>query len=410
MADFTISPNMSLPVPVVGVTTGPTYAAYIDSSLSILDGHNHSPGSGAQITPSGLNINADLPLNNNNLVTIKTLTFQAQTSNTGTAAIYVIGVDLYYNDGSGNAVRITQSGSVAGASGTITGLPSGTASASYGGGTFVFQSATSTAANIDGASFLLRNSTANSNALTLSPPNAMGANYTLVLPNLPPVLSIMALDSAGNMSAPYTVDNSTIIIDTGGIIKVPPQGITPTQILNNSITSAQISSATLTGTQIATNGIFPGNLPFPNDAGSGGSGAFNTTSTSFVNVTNNLATITTNGRPVMICIKSDLSGSGGSFGSTTNVGVGQSGLVVTSAILAVTRNGVIVSEYQQTFSQNVASTNFATTLSNTNTLPGCILDTAVVSAPGTYGYQVLLKLVNGVTAFCNNSQIFVYEL
>ena len=75
----------------------------------------------------------------------------------------------------------------------------------------------------------MRNNIANSNGLTLNPPSAMPSNYSLVLPNIPSVTSIMALDTAGNITAPYTVDNSTINISSNQI-QVAPGGITATQI------------------------------------------------------------------------------------------------------------------------------------------------------------------------------------
>lgn len=204
MADVTISPNMNLPVPVTGVDSGPDWANNLNSCFSIVDQHNHSSGSGVQITPAGLNINSDLAINGNNLTLIRSVRFSPQLSALSLPAdvgcLYEAGVDLYYNDGAGNQIRITQSGSVSGSTGTITGLPSGTASASYGGGTFVFQSATSTSAVIDGGSFILRNNTASSKGLTLSPPNAMGANYGLTLPSIPGSQSFLTLDASGNIA------------------------------------------------------------------------------------------------------------------------------------------------------------------------------------------------------------------
>lgn len=223
MADTTISPNMLMPVPVVGVDPGPDWATNVNSCLSILDSHNHTTNQGVQITPAGININTDLPMNNNNLITARTVRFQSQGAAPGGAAdlgcLVEIGVDLYYIDGAGNVIRITQGGAIVGATGTITGLPSGTASASYSAGTFVFQSATNTPANIDGGSFIYRNIVANSKGLTLSPPNAMAADYSLTLPALPASTNIMALDTSGNMSAPYTFlpsDNYVPIVSFGG--------------------------------------------------------------------------------------------------------------------------------------------------------------------------------------------------
>lgn len=197
----TISPNMNLVIPTVGSQPGPQYATNVNSSLTIIDGHDHSTGNGVQITPSGININAILSMNNQILSNIQALTLFAQVTPPGDLSIYASGDDLYYVDGSGNNVRITQSGSVAGASGTITGLPSGTASASFAAGTFTFQAATATGANIDGASYILRNNTASSFGLTLSPPLAMGANYTLTLPAVPAQTNVMTIDNSGNMGS-----------------------------------------------------------------------------------------------------------------------------------------------------------------------------------------------------------------
>lgn len=55
MSNTTTSPNMSMPVPVVGTDPGPDWANNIDACLSIIDSHDHSFGKGAPITiPSTL--------------------------------------------------------------------------------------------------------------------------------------------------------------------------------------------------------------------------------------------------------------------------------------------------------------------------------------------------------------------
>src|SRR5271166_4376297 len=162
MANSYTTPNMNLVVPVVSVDPGPDWASNLNASLTILDSHNHAPGSGVQITPNGLNINSDLTFQVNNATNLKTARFSPQVSLPALApnigCLCVINADLYYNDTLGNQVRITQGGAVAGATGTITGLPSGTASAAYSStsGTFIFQQATSTAANMDIATLVLR--------------------------------------------------------------------------------------------------------------------------------------------------------------------------------------------------------------------------------------------------------------
>lgn len=198
---------MSLPVPVVGTDPGPQYAIDINSCLAIVDQHNHTPGSGVAITPAAININADLPFNNNNITAVKTLRFQSQltpipATGLNLDCLQVSGVDLYYNDGSGNVVRMTQSGAVAGTPGSISNLvPPASVSYNNVSGTFVFQSGVTIPANLDAASIVLRDFSAGSPGLTLSPPAGLGADYTITLPTLPASTLPVSISNAGQMSA-----------------------------------------------------------------------------------------------------------------------------------------------------------------------------------------------------------------
>jgi hypothetical protein len=268
---------MNLPIPVVGVDPGPDWATNLNTSLTILDAHNHTPGAGVQIPVAGLNINGDLPLNSNNLTLIRSSRYVSQSAPLATpvdiGCLYVSGADLYYNDTSGTQIRLTQGGSPSGGGGSITGLVS-PASASYSSGTstFVWQSAVNTAANMDAGSVILRNITAGSKGLTLQPPSSMGADYALTLPSLPPGQQIMTCDASGLLSAPYTVDGSTLTI-ASNVIKVANGGITSTQINSSAgilgsqlsasanISGSQLSaSAGIVGTQIASQTIKQSNL------------------------------------------------------------------------------------------------------------------------------------------------------
>lgn len=206
MSNTTPSPNMNLPVPIVGSDPGPTWASDLNSCLALIDSHTHTSGSGVQITPSGMNISGDLSMSNNNLTLCRSTRYQVQGSTLSASAdvgcTYVTGVDLYYRDVSGNNVRITQSGGVAGSPGSIGSLSS-PATATYvsANATFVWQSDANTSANLDCASLLIRNLVASSYALTLAPPNAMGANYTLTLPSVPAQTNVMTLDASGSMGS-----------------------------------------------------------------------------------------------------------------------------------------------------------------------------------------------------------------
>lgn len=226
---LTISPNMLLPVPSVGTQSGPQYAQNINDCLSIIDQHDHSPGSGVPVTSTGLNINSDLSINDNNLVSLRSTRYTSQATPLALASdltcVYVSGGELYYNDAASNQVQLTLNGGVAGSPGSISNLTS-PASASYVSAdkTFVWQSDVNTPANMDGGSYILRNITASSKGLTLAPPNAMAADYTITLPALPGTTNIVTLTSSGALAATLNVDNSTLI-QTGNSLAMAPNTV-----------------------------------------------------------------------------------------------------------------------------------------------------------------------------------------
>lgn len=285
-----LSPNMQLPVPAVGSESGPLYAQDVNNCFALVDAHTHLPGSGVPITPGAININTFLNFNNNLATALAGLTLTAQSVTPAVNTIYESGLDLYFVDGVGNNVRITQSGGVAGSPGSISNLTS-PASAAYVAmsSTFVWQSNTSIAANMDFGSAIFRNLSPNSTfGLTLQAPAALASNYSITLPALPASQKIMTLDSSGILAAPYTVDNSTIEIATN-IIQVKAGGIGTTQLANSSVTPAKQT----------TNRIV-----------SSSSGAFTTTSASLVDVTNLSCSITSVGKEVYITAIPDGSGGG----------------------------------------------------------------------------------------------------
>lgn len=376
MSFESISPNMSLILPGVGQTLGPQYATDLNNSLTIVDGHNHTAGYGVPVPSSGLNINADLLMNNNNLTLIRSLRMTPQSIIAGPSdldCLFVNGVDLYYNDGVGNHVRITQSGGVAGSPGSISNLTS-PASATYvaGSSTFVWQSAANTPANMDNASIILRNLVANSFGLTLSPPNAMGANYNITLPTLPPGQQIMTLDASGNMSAPYTVDNSTIEINAN-VIRVKDQGITQQKLALRS--SAQVAS--IGGVAISPS-----------------CGSFVSSSQTPTPVTNLSVTLTTAGRPVHVRLQDDGSLSNG-FVEIAGVNNGQTSV---SFIRGATQINTMV----------VVVTSQGTQCDLS--LPACSFSFLDLVAAGTYTYTVNVTNLNNQSTTSINSVILIaYE-
>lgn len=107
---------MSLTLPTVSVTPGPNWATIINQALTVIDSHDHSSGKGAKVTPTGLLIDADLTINQNNLTSLRSTRFVAQSSALNTPldlqCVYVVSGDLFYNNNAGVAVQITSGGTV----------------------------------------------------------------------------------------------------------------------------------------------------------------------------------------------------------------------------------------------------------------------------------------------------------
>lgn len=250
------TPNMLLTIPAVGVTEGPEYAVQVNTSLTLIDVHDHSPGRGVQITPDGLNINAPFSIGNNPLLNVNAVSFSQVASYLTPASTYVINNELYYRDGVGNQVQITLAGSVNAGAGTITGLPSGTASAAFDsiGERFIFRSSTNTGAFIDASSYVMRNHIPGSNALTLDPPAAMPANYTITLPTLPVSKKMLTMTSTGVQAADYDTDNVTLEV-SGNNLRIKDGGVTLAKMANNSVDTAQLVNSSVTTAKIAAGAV-----------------------------------------------------------------------------------------------------------------------------------------------------------
>jgi hypothetical protein len=357
---------MNMPIPVVGSEPGPEWATDLNDCLNIVDIHDHTPGSGVQITPSGLDINTALTFNSNFATDLAGLSLIAQSGTPANNTIYESGVDLYYVDGVGNNIQITANGGVAGSPGSIANLTS-PASASYvaGSSTFVWQSDVNTPANMDGGSVIIRNITASSKGITLTAPAALGSNYSITLPALPASQKIMTLDATGALTAPYTVDNSTITI-SANVIGVPDGGITRPKMV---AVGQQVSSS---------------------------SGVFTTSSSSLVDVTNLSVSLTTTGRPVMLLLIDDGTGGYVQFDRSTAA-------VEPGVVIAFLRAGVAIST--QTYRVSLASS-----YTNELQMPPSIFQFFDVPAAGTYTYKVQAKITSATTVTVGNCKLVAYEL
>lgn len=373
----TISPSMGLPIPDVGTQPGPDYATDVNTSLTIIDTHTHIAGSGNPITPDAISINTSLTFSDNFAVDLAGMTMTAQSITPDNQTLYVNGVDLYYTDGLGNNIRMTQSGGIVGSPGSISGLAS-PASATYvsGSQTFVWQSGTSIAANMDAGSLLLRNLSPNSTyALTLAPPSGLAANYTVTLPPIPAATAFVTMANSGvlagsipiasgitqsNMAA-NSIGTSQIIdasvseakiidgavtankIQAGAVTnpKLGALSVSNDKIDNLTITGAKIAAATLSSAKMSTQTVSSSSIA-----------TFTTGSTSFVDVTGGSVTISCSGTRTVLIMLTGYNGSIPAISETVaNAAVAQ--ILVDGVFLSTL--GALTSSYTTSYTPSAGS-------------------------------------------------------
>jgi hypothetical protein len=408
MATTTISPNMLLPVPVVGVDSGPDFATQVNNALNIIDSHNHSLNSGVQITPSGLNINSDLSIQGHNLTSANSLNFINLTSTPTLAvgSLYELNNNLYWYSGGSLTVQMTNGGSL---NVTSSGISSGTATASFVGGVLVVNEASNTPANIQAGSILFGNNISGSNFITLEPPSALASSYTLTLPafNSSGNTQVMVLDTSGNMGS--------VSYDTVGqdMTSVGANAIAST--MNSTGANAIASTMNSTGANaiaVSRTRAINTNLP-------GGIGVVNanasTSSTSPVFIAN--VQIITSGRPASISLQSELQATGPGFMgvSGTVSGVGSPQPWSMSAYYVISRSGFgNVAFGQASFSEVVYGGAYDNNYTYTVPVSLSAIDYGIQSAPGTYNYLLYMYVassnISGATAFLENAQLVAYEL
>ena len=370
------TPNMNLILSTVGVDSGLTWELNTNSNTTVTDQHNHSPGYGVQIPPSGLNINADLPFNINNAINLRTVRFNSLTntlsvgSGVDTNCLYVTNGNLYFNDSLGDPpIQITLNGAV---NSTSSGITSGSASASFVSSVLVVNANTNTPANIQGGSILLGNNVASSKFLTLSPPAAMAANITITLPSIPAQTNILSMDTSGNIAANVNVDNSTLVL-TANTLSIATGGVTTTQIAASTVANTNMAQRILNG--------------------SAGSGSFTTTSATPVQITNFALSQITAGNPVMVTMYSTTTSGSGSIGITHATGP-------CSAVITLTRNGTAIGVYELDTSGTALFIPSSSVVFYDNIL-----------VAGSYTYALEMNITtSGTTAFCFNSRMLTREM
>jgi len=195
----TTTTNMLLTKPAVQNTPGPTWATEMNTTLDLIDSHDHSTGEGVKVTPAGLNINADLEFNANDATELRTARFENNAAAiTGSSpdlnCAYVAAGDLYFNDASGNQVQITSSGGINAAGiGAIGGdYATSTASLNYSDSTksFTFLQSTNTTAKILSEAITIYKAGTGTNGNTIQ--HTGSSTITTTLPNITGTLATLA--------------------------------------------------------------------------------------------------------------------------------------------------------------------------------------------------------------------------
>lgn len=216
---------MSLTLPVVGSTIGPEWAEQLNTALETIDVHDHSSGNGVQIPSAGININTDLSFNGYSPTALESAVFGEVAGTPANRSIYVSSGELYYKDGSGTSVKITESGAIAGTPGTIANLGAGGSSAVFSDlaedFSWFFDGSKVAAQNMgDIRLYPFDGSTQYNNFITLKSPTTLASNYSLTFPTtLPGAGSIVQVSAAGSLSYSNTLSQG--LLTPNGSVSAP---------------------------------------------------------------------------------------------------------------------------------------------------------------------------------------------
>jgi hypothetical protein len=253
---------LSITIPAVG-TAFPTAAQNINDALAAIQTVLET-----QIGPSSFNINADLELNDNSLLEAQSVQFTNKTaalSASQTCRVYVQSNELYFSDGAGNQVQVTDGGTVGGSIAGITGdYPTDAgADVNFVASTNVYNFLQETNQYADvqvGSAVLYGTGAAAATAVTVSRPVSLPSSYTLLLPTaLPGSSSVMLLDAAGQVSSALTLPTLTGLLTLGAGLVVSTVGITVTAG-GISVVAGTTAVQALTATTVTASSTVQGTL------------------------------------------------------------------------------------------------------------------------------------------------------
>jgi hypothetical protein len=373
---MSVTPNMDLVLPTVSVTQGPLWATEVNEALTTIDAHDHSTDKGVKITPTGLNINTDLPINEHVLQEVGSVELVNQVAPLTTASVVnQSGGDLYWTNSSGTPVQITSGGSVIAASDGISRRfesfsvvankvisPADTFSYLAVNTGSAYQITLPSAAGVPAGRFYEiadATGTAGTNNITVAldgTDTSNGSTGSVVL-NYNRIRARFESDGVSNWT--MTVIGGTLQLQTA-------------QYADGSVTTAKILDANVTPAKLSASGY----------QASASSGTFTRTATSYADVTNLTVTVTANsGRPVQLYIYCDsasgfISASRGASSVSTQFQVLRGVTVIYEGLLNMTATG---------------STTVITSIPAGISFPD-------LPGAGSFTYKVQAKVNNGTSA------------
>src|SRR5215217_2079037 len=400
-----ITPNMNIITPVPGTTPGPGWATTLNDGFTTVDSHNHATGNGVKITPAGLNINTDLPLNDHLVTSVGAVGLTTLPSTIVTAAtVNNVNGDLYWTNGGGTPVQITSGSSVQSSSSTVS--RNYDASVTISANTTILASGTVSFYKVD---------TTSANQITLPAASAVASgrfyefvdstglcatnNITFIRAgadtmNQSATNIVLTYGFAGARFVSDGVSNWSVSFFNGAV------QIGTAQIANNAITTAKIADAAITTIKIADGAVTKAKqaaLAWQLSAGS--SGSYFTAQTTPQDVTNMSVTIASNGRPVIIALIPDGTTNFGSLGVDRPSGVAADAYfyVVRGASTVVARYNLAIGGASGALASRVP--------------PGCLMAIdQQVAGSYTYKIQAASSVLGVVNAGVYNCRLIAYEL
>lgn len=304
------TPNMNIGLAVPGKTEGPEWAETLNDAIETVDSHDHTPGRGTPVPASGIDIRTDLSINGTNLTDVRMLRFGDQEAALGDPAdkngLTSVGGDLFYNNGSGVPVKITDGAGLAASSlGGISGLPSGAYpnagvnfNSSFPG--FEFSEAAKVYARMKVGELRVHESGAvDPKSVNIRSAASLPATYDLTLPAVVPEgNAFLVMSATGALSTQLRaggIGTADIAASAVTAAKLAANAVTEGKLANGSVTTPKLADASVTLAKLAK-------APYVK---SDPSGAWATTSNVATLVTNFQITITSVGNPLRMSLIPD---------------------------------------------------------------------------------------------------------